>query len=111
MFQSNQSRRAFLQGSLGLGAAMLLLGCSGDEVSGVPVGIDESGNFLDTGATDPFAGGTFLNALPFHGEAPIRPGEKVSEGLDGRMMLDLPSLVSEETRITPADRFFIRTFA
>src|SRR5689334_11896428 len=105
MFTTNQSRRRFLESSLGLGAAVLVLGCSSgsENASGGPLGIDGSGRFLDTGEMDPFAGGKFLGALRFENVTETMPGKKAGTGLDGRMILDLPSLLLPETRITPSD--------
>jgi DMSO/TMAO reductase YedYZ molybdopterin-dependent catalytic subunit len=53
---------------------------------------------------------SFLGVVPFSGEGHPPLGEPIGTELDGRLFTDL-SAVTPENRVTPTERFFIRTRA
>lgn len=57
---------------------------------------------------DPFAGGEFVERVPFTGGDAIRFHERVRQGWDGRLYTDL-SLIDRDRLVTPNDEFYIRT--
>ncbi len=93
----NPSRRALMQHTL---ASLTLpaLGC-GREI--------EAGDLVCDGP-DPFEGGTFLDVVDFEDEPPPRFGSLRGAGWDARRRYDL-ARVDVDDRITPTDRFYVRT--
>jgi len=102
MQQIQLTRRKFLGWSAGA-AALYLAGCNSQK----PIGIDSEGRLIGTGLSDPFAGGTFIETVPFTGEPDFPTGVREYQGLDGRVALDLSQLKS--TNVSTED-FYIRTF-
>lgn len=82
-------------------------------IQGEPLALTSSGQLLDTDFPDPCAGGIFLGYLPFRSrEEDSYPGrlyQNSGGGHDARLCIDVASLLTSEGRLTPADRFFIRT--
>lgn len=74
------------------------------------LGPDPDGALPDmgSGCADPFAGGEFIETVPFTGGDMIRFHERVRAGWDGRLYTDL-SLIERDRLITPNDEFYIRT--
>ncbi|MGE3314238.1 MAG: molybdopterin-dependent oxidoreductase [Planctomycetaceae bacterium] len=107
---SQPDRRTFLRTALGVGAAYLV-GCNNKTVESPPVavGFDGSGMLPGTNLKEPLAGGQFLSPVPFFGEGMAPIGKKRKQGHDARLCLDLASLIEPETRVTPNDKFYIRT--
>lgn len=103
------SRRTFLERSAV--AALGLTGCTGpaamtdDTFTGTPTGDTGAPS---TGCPDPFAGGEFLEVVPFSGE-PANPfGALQGEGLDARQVYDLQR-TEEHGGVTPNDLYYVRT--
>lgn len=63
---------------------------------------------MPAGCRDPFAGGEYIERVPFTGGDPIRFHEKVRQGWDGRRYTDLAQ-VDRGRLITPNGEFYIRT--
>jgi len=59
---------------------------------------------------DPFAKGKLLGTIAFTGEAKVPMETALGAELDGRMYTDLSAL-SPENRVTPTEKFYIRTQA
>lgn len=102
------SRRGFLQGA-GLAGLSGLLGCKPDR----PLGMDDTGFIRSTptgtpGCPDPFAGGTFLRAIPFDGLGTNPFGEIYNDGWDARRLFDLQELDGGSLEVPP-EQFYIRT--
>ncbi len=83
---------------------MLLFGCSSDE----PLGLGAGGKLSGTDLADPFAGGEYLESVPFLGEGSFPTGVRDGQSLDGRLAVDLSQL--ESLQVSNED-FFIRSFA
>lgn len=101
------SRRTFLERSAI--AALGVGGCTG------PAAMTDDGMFtgLPTGDTaggcvDPFAGGEFLEVVPFTGEPTVTFGEVLEQGWDARLVYDL-TRAEEHGGVTPNDLFYVRT--
>src|SRR3990172_7581091 len=103
-------RRDFLRGALGLGA-LYLSGCNskGTARPDSPVGFDDSGKLPGTDLDEPFAGGEYLEALTFQNENLSLIGQKRQKGHDCRRSIDLAWLIEPDTRLTPTEKFYIRT--
>jgi DMSO/TMAO reductase YedYZ molybdopterin-dependent catalytic subunit len=93
------SRRELLRGAVVAGGALLV----GFERMAWPRAIRASTN-------DPFAKGKLLGTIAFTGEAKVPMETALGAELDGRMYTDLSAL-SPENRVTPTERFYIRTRA
>jgi DMSO/TMAO reductase YedYZ molybdopterin-dependent catalytic subunit len=93
------SRRELLRGSVVAGGALL-------------VGIDMMAwtRSLQESTNDPLAKGKLLGTIAFTGEAKVPMDTTLGAELDGRMYTDLSAL-SPENRVTPAEKFYIRTRA
>jgi len=91
------SRRELLRGSVVAGGALLV----GFEKMSWPRSILGSTN-------DPFAKGKLLGTIAFTGEAKVPMETVLGAELDGRMYTDLSAL-SPENRVTPTEKFYIRT--
>ena len=82
-------------------------------IEGEPLALTPGGMLLDTDFPDPFAQGQFLGYLPFHSREEDQFAGRLYEnshgGHNARLCIDLASLLTPEGRLTPADRFFIRT--
>lgn len=81
-------------------------------IEGEPLALAPGGTLLDTDFPDPFAQGQFVGYLPFRSReedqaAPLY--QNSHGGHDARLCIDLASLLTPEGRLTPADKFFIRT--
>ena len=87
-----KSRRDFLRGSLGLGAALGLGGLAE----------------LDALASAVEPEGVYLGELPFQAEPEVPAGVKQHAGLDARLYTDLSRLTPDRL-VTPAEEFFVRT--
>jgi DMSO/TMAO reductase YedYZ molybdopterin-dependent catalytic subunit len=80
---------------------------------GEPLALTSAGQLLDTDFPDPCAGGIFLGYLPFRSQeedsfrTPLYTNSGGGHG--ARLCIDLASLFTPEGRLTPADKFFIRT--
>lgn len=96
------ARRRFLRESLATGSVALAAGLGGwSEIL--------SGAAAFPGApTSRRGAATLLGTMPFMGEQRRAVGQLTDAGLDGRLAFDLETL-TEQTLITPSDRFFIRT--
>jgi len=92
-------RRELLRGAVVAGGALLV----GFEKMAWPRAILGSTN-------DPFAKGKLLGTIGFTGEAKVPMETVLGAELDGRMYTDLSAL-STENRVTPTDKFYIRTRA
>src|SRR6267143_1205292 len=92
-------RRELLRGAVAAGGALLV----GFEQLAWPRAIQESTN-------DPFAKGKLLGSIAFAGEAKVPTETALGAELDGRMYTDLSAL-SPENRVTPTEKFYIRTRA
>jgi DMSO/TMAO reductase YedYZ molybdopterin-dependent catalytic subunit len=93
------SRRELLRGSVVAGGALLV----GLEKIARPRSI--------LGSTDdPFAKGKLLGTIEFTGEAKVPMDTALGVELDGRMYTDLSAL-SPKNRVTPTEKFYIRTRA
>ncbi len=116
-----RTRRNFIGAALGGAAAMALVGCGDDDTVAGDAGLADGGSpptdagapdlHLDGGApacADPFAGGTFQEAVPFANEGSVPTNTLLKEGLDGRLYTDLSDL-GQTSLITPTERFFVRT--
>jgi len=71
-----------------------------------------SGKLLDTDFPDPFAGGQLVGYLPFAAEGQwsgLVSGRRSGKGHNARRIIDPASLLMPQTRVTPAEDFFIRT--
>jgi DMSO/TMAO reductase YedYZ molybdopterin-dependent catalytic subunit len=93
------SRRELLRGAVVAGGALLV----GFEKMAWPRAIQEA-------SKDPFAKGKLLGTIAFTGEAKVPMETALGVELDGRMYTDLSTL-SPENRVTPAEKFYIRTRA
>jgi DMSO/TMAO reductase YedYZ molybdopterin-dependent catalytic subunit len=93
------SRRELLRGAVVAGGALLV----GIEKMAWPRAIQES-------TTDAFAKGKLLGTIAFAGEAKVPMETALGAELDGRMYTDLSAL-SPENRVTPTEKFYIRTRA
>src|SRR6267143_2676196 len=93
------SRRELLRGAVVAGGALLV----GFEKMAWPRAIQEA-------SKDPFAKGKPLGTIAFTGEAKVPMETALGVELDGRMYTDLSTL-SPENRVTPAEKFYIRTRA
>ena len=87
-------------------------GGSAGLLQGEPLALNSSGQLLDTDFPDP-CGGIFLGYLPFRSQQedsyPGRLYQNSGGGHDARLCIDVASLLMPESRLTPADQFFIRT--
>ena len=93
------SRRELLRGAVVAGGVLLV----GFEKMALPRAI--------LGSTkDPFAKGKLLGTIAFTGEAKVPMETVLGAELDGRMYTDLSAL-SPENRVTPTEKFYIRTQA
>lgn len=116
-------RRAFLGGSLAT-LSSLIPGCA-DDPSGAPDADGGAGSGGTSGAdaaaeagldagtdaalcSDPFAGGTLLQQVPFDGEGNLPLDTPTGQGWDGRLYTDLSKL-DPGALIIENDRFYIRT--
>ena len=61
-----------------------------------------------TGCPDPFAGGEFLEVVPFTGEPPSSFGDLQGQGWDARLVYDLQR-AEEHGGVTPNELFYVRT--
>ncbi len=93
------SRRELLRGSVLAGGALLL----GFEKMAWARSIQKA-------TDDPFAKGRLLGTIAFTGEAKVPMDTALGSELDGRMYTDLSAL-SPENRVTPTEKFYIRTRA
>jgi DMSO/TMAO reductase YedYZ molybdopterin-dependent catalytic subunit len=93
------SRRELLRGAVVAGGALLV----GFEQLAWPRAIQEATN-------DPFAKGKLLGTIAFTGEAKVPMETALGAELDGRMYTDLSAL-GPENRVTPTEKFYIRTRA
>jgi DMSO/TMAO reductase YedYZ molybdopterin-dependent catalytic subunit len=88
-------------------------GGSAGLLQGEPLALTSSGQLLDTDFPDPCAGGIFLGYVPFRSQeedsfrTPLYTNSGGGHG--ARLCIDLASLFTPEGRLTPADKFFIRT--
>ncbi|HEV2385897.1 MAG TPA: molybdopterin-dependent oxidoreductase [Candidatus Acidoferrales bacterium] len=98
-FEHNLSRREFLQRSLIAGGVLF----TGFDRLPLPA-------IAAAPADDPFRGGRMLGLAAFTGEAPVPMGAAFGKELDGRLYTDLSQL-TPESRVTPAEKFYIRTRA
>ena len=98
-FGFKASRREFLS-ALGIAGGAL---CTGLERILIPAPAHSQN-------ADPFATGEFLGAVPFARERRVEMGVLQGRELDGRLHTDLSAL-QPGSRITPADRFYVRTAA
>ena len=110
MSPSALPRRDFLRGALGLGA-FYLSGCGGNRESrsDSPVGFDGSGKLPGTSLDDPFAAGEYLGPWKFENDNHALIGQKRQKGHDCRQSIDLAWLIEPATRLTPTEKFYIRT--
>jgi len=92
-------RRELLRGAVVAGGALLV--GFGHMAWSRP--IQEIGN-------DPFSKGKLLGTIAFTGEAKVPMETALGAELDGRMYTDLSAL-SPENRVTPTEKFYIRTRA
>jgi DMSO/TMAO reductase YedYZ molybdopterin-dependent catalytic subunit len=105
---TTHSRRTFLQSSSAI-SLMGLMGCKSDQ----PLGLDTATGTLVTstgapGCPDPFAGGEFLEEVPWD-ILPDEPfGALTGQGWDGRRAFDL-SLLAQGVDNVDSDLFFVRT--
>jgi DMSO/TMAO reductase YedYZ molybdopterin-dependent catalytic subunit len=92
-------RRELLRGAIVAGGALL-------------VGFEKmaSARSILRSIDDPFAKGKLLGTIAFTGEAKVPMETVLGAELDGRMYTDLSAL-SPENRVTPTERFYIRTRA
>ena len=97
--QVKPSRREFLCTSM-LGGGVLLTGF--DKINGL-VGFQSD-------EKDAFRGGKQLGVVEFTGEGRAPLEQVVGSGLDARMYCDL-SLLTPEQRVTPIEKFYVRTSA
>jgi DMSO/TMAO reductase YedYZ molybdopterin-dependent catalytic subunit len=97
-FREKLGRRELLGASL-LSAGLYL--CGFDKLAALPGGAPR---------TDPFAGGKFLELLPFAGESPAPVSTVLGTGLDARRYSNLAQ-VSPERPGTPPEDFYLRTAA
>ena len=97
--QSGQSRRDFLRNCLLASGGLL-------------VGLDRLSAFApqQNGSSDPFRGGKQLGTVEFTNESRAPLDTVLGTGLDARLYSDLSTL-SFEHRITPGDKFYLRTSA
>jgi DMSO/TMAO reductase YedYZ molybdopterin-dependent catalytic subunit len=93
------SRRELLRRAVVAGGALLV----GFEHMAWSRPIQEIGN-------DPFSKGKLLGTIAFTGEAKVPMETALGAELDGRMYTDLSAL-SPENRVTPTEKFYIRTRA
>jgi DMSO/TMAO reductase YedYZ molybdopterin-dependent catalytic subunit len=93
------SRRELLRGLVAAGGALLL----GFEKMACARSIQKA-------TDDPFAKGRLLGTIAFTGEAKVPMDTALGAELDGRMYTDLSAL-SLENRVTPTEKFYIRTRA
>ncbi|MEO1268353.1 MAG: molybdopterin-dependent oxidoreductase [Myxococcota bacterium] len=116
------TRRDFVKGALGTGAALALGGCgdSGESASnnsisgGADTGVGAGG--MDTGqggptvCKDPFADGTLLGDVPLLREPDDQSvfHEVYNQGHDGRLLTDL-SVIEPGVDTISNDHFYIRT--
>lgn len=101
-------RRTFLGTALGVGAAYL--GCADQSPPALAaVGYDGSGKLPGTELVEPFTAGEYLEPVFFLGEDWSMIGQKRRQGHDARLSLDLATLVEPATRLTPNEKFYIRT--
>ncbi len=88
-------------------------GPSAGVIPGEPLALTSDGHLLDTDFPDPCAGGIFLGYLPFRSpqedKFPGRLYQNSGGGHGARLCIDVASLLTPEGRLTPADKFFIRT--
>lgn len=97
------SRRVFLGHGF---SAAALIGCKGPAAYTDGTLTDPTGTPL---CDDPFAGGTFIDALVFEDEPDDTAfGVKTSQGWDARLRTDLAALEGTDL-VTPNDLFYIRT--
>jgi DMSO/TMAO reductase YedYZ molybdopterin-dependent catalytic subunit len=92
-------RRELLRGAVVAGGALLV----GFEKMAWPRAIQET-------TREPFAKGKLLGTIAFTGEAKVPMETALGAELDGRMYTDLSAL-SPENRVTPTEKFYIRTQA
>jgi len=98
-FKTRMGRRKLLQRALAAGGALLV---RFDNVAW-PRAVQDPAN-------NPFANGKLLGTIAFTGEAKVPMETVLGAELDGRMYTDL-SVLSPENRVTPAEKFYIRTRA
>lgn len=70
-----------------------------------------NGKLLDTDFPDPFAGGQLRGFVPFQleGDGTMPVGVKSPGGHGSRRIIDVASLLMPQSRVTPADKFYVRT--
>jgi DMSO/TMAO reductase YedYZ molybdopterin-dependent catalytic subunit len=69
-----------------------------------------NGKLLDTDFPDPFAGGQLRGFIPFQfEEGSLSIGRKGGQGHNSRRIIDVASLLMPQSRVTPADNFYVRT--
>jgi DMSO/TMAO reductase YedYZ molybdopterin-dependent catalytic subunit len=93
------NRREFLRTSV-LGGGALLAGV--DKISGLAR--------YQNDEKDPFRGGKQLGIVEFTGESRAPLEQVIGSGLDARMYSDL-SVLTPEQRVTPIEKFYVRTSA
>jgi DMSO/TMAO reductase YedYZ molybdopterin-dependent catalytic subunit len=81
---------------------------------GQPLALTSDDKLLDTDFSDPGGGGEFLGYLPFEFESvqnqdAFKLGVPFGRGHNARRLIDPASLLMPESRLTPADKFYIRT--